>query len=46
MIQVNDFFQCQILHILLVQTSQLLGFSVDVTLSANRFNPVGSKYYG
>ena len=37
MIQVNDlFFQCHFLHILLVQTIQLLGFSVDVTLAANR----------
>ena len=36
MIQVNDlFFQYHFLHILLSQTIQLLGFSVDVTLAAN-----------
>ena len=37
MIHVNDIvFQCLFLQILLVQTSQLLGFSVDVTLAGNR----------
>ena len=37
MVQVNDLsFQCYFLHSLLVQASQLLGLSVDVTLAANR----------